>query len=665
MQKNGARLKELQQMTGKGIRVAIIDDGIALGYPGMGGVAGGVQIGLNPDGVLSFGKDFNCSQAWSHGTMCAAVIRQRVPDVQLYSIKILNCWQWGRTSGHNGHPLALVAALQWVIEHEMDVVNISLGTISQRYAQELHDQCMAATKAGIPLVGAVHAGGLQSYPSCFDEVIAVGKDDLYADYEYGYNPGHSAEFLAAGSGTFVVDGASRPLREAGVGSNMNYDCNSIAAARMTANIAALLEIAPKLDLAEVRARLIAGQTNPKARYRSKTPSRPNPESQSGHGIPQSLGRTAIYPYNRSTEPVFAHRDLFPFQIECVVDYMPASTQARDAGVLYGWGEVGIPVLARLENVPPSIDSLIIGDLRALAQAERNNLFAEALEWAVRHGKNIFSFDPVEPHIYSHLYAEARQKHLRISSAADSLPDLSLNNPLWYKSKIDVPVVGVVGTSFNQGKFTVQLALRRWLSKEGYQVASVGPNPVCALFDGGVHISQDRRSSCSFPLDEQIAYFGLAIAAAAAAKPHIIVVGSQGGVIPPRSYSSAMSKKQNSHWPVEGTLPSLAMLIASRPDALVLTINSLDQMDFVRRTIQTVENLCQRPVIALAMADKLVADWSYGYNQEWGKTLNAGELSEILHKFNAELKLPVFCPYILNQQRELANFVIESFAASEP
>jgi hypothetical protein len=47
--------------------------------------------------------------------------------------------------------------------------------------------------------------------------------------------------------------------------------------------------------------------------------------------------------------------------------------------------------------------------------------------------------------------------------------------------VECPVLGVFGTSASQGKFTLQLALRRRLLQLGYEISQVGTEHHAALF----------------------------------------------------------------------------------------------------------------------------------------------------------------------------------------
>src|ERR1039458_937375 len=645
--------------TGRGVKIAIIDDGICSNPSAVYRLAGGARIVNDADNGLIVDDNYVAEGFWSHGTMCATVISHRVPEVEIYSLKVLD-------GQGKGHPLTLGGALSWAIDHQIDIANISLGMTGELHLSELREQCAAAAKAGIILVAATHIRGLTSYPSAFPEMIAVGKDDRYKDYEYGFYPGRLAEFLASGQGNVTLE----KLNPAAGHRNFvsTFGGTSVAAARMTANVAALLQIVPALDLAQLKDELAAREMKLPARSARIWPvttslgeeSAPSP----ANTRTDQLKRVAIYPFDNTTETIIANRDQFDFQIDCVIDPVHPSIVGKDAGLLYGNSEVGIPAFANLDGIKLHTETVIIGDLEELRRAERKDYLREALEWAVRNNKHVFSLGPVEPQIYRKICLEAEQKRIHLASAHAFSQEIASSDISDLKFDVDVPVIGVFGTSFNQGKFATQLGLRRWLGREGYETALVGTNPICALLKRGVYMTQDLRCAYTLPVRTRTAYWETAVARAFSAwRPHAIIVGSQGGIVPPKLYSVISENKLSQGYinlPSDYSLPTLALLMATKPDAVVLVVNSIDREELIRKSISTIENLSQARVIALVFADKLVIEDAYRFSQQWGRTLVADEMARLQSLYLEKFGLPAFCPFIPEQQRELAQLVIKSF-----
>ncbi len=92
------------------MKIAIIDSGIHSDHPHVGRIAGG--IALAGDDLLD---------RLGHGTAVAGAIREKAPDADLYAVKIFD----RRLSTNFA---TLEKALEWCVENEMDVINLSVGT---------------------------------------------------------------------------------------------------------------------------------------------------------------------------------------------------------------------------------------------------------------------------------------------------------------------------------------------------------------------------------------------------------------------------------------------------------------------------------------------------------------------------------------------------------
>jgi subtilisin family serine protease len=149
-------------LTGHGVRVAMIDSGVNPAHPHVAGVAGGVSI--NADGENSIYLD-----TLGHGTAVAGVIREKAPDALLYAVKVFD--QSLRTNVET-----IIRAIEWAIEHEMNVINLSLGTLNQSHRERFEQIVARVAQSNIVLVAAREMSGQEAYPGCLNSVIGVGLD---------------------------------------------------------------------------------------------------------------------------------------------------------------------------------------------------------------------------------------------------------------------------------------------------------------------------------------------------------------------------------------------------------------------------------------------------------------------------------------------------------
>ena len=178
----GARAMRLDQVPpafrGQGIRVAVVDSGAATTHPNLKRIHDGVDIINNhPD---TWNQD-----VLSHGSHCAGVIagadpsfgiRGFAPDAEIHVCKLFP----------GGQISQLIQALEYCIEHQVDVVNLSLG--GSEPSPALEQQILRAKRAGVACICAAgNSGGPVQYPAASQHVLAVsavGKIDEFPRDSY-------------------------------------------------------------------------------------------------------------------------------------------------------------------------------------------------------------------------------------------------------------------------------------------------------------------------------------------------------------------------------------------------------------------------------------------------------------------------------------------------
>ena len=183
--------------TGAGVRVGMIDSGIENTHPAIGGrVRGYVAITQDRSGELHHSEELHLD-SFGHGTGVADIIRRLAPDCELYSIKVLGAMLSGQSS-------AFLAGLKWAIEHDMQVVNMSLGSSNQDYFALFHELTDQAYFKNMVLVTAAHNMPVTSFPSLYASVTSVACHEGQDPYEFYYNPAPPVEFGAPGINVTVA-----------------------------------------------------------------------------------------------------------------------------------------------------------------------------------------------------------------------------------------------------------------------------------------------------------------------------------------------------------------------------------------------------------------------------------------------------------------------------
>jgi subtilisin family serine protease len=224
----------IEESTGKGVRVVVIDSGIMDGHPHVGRLELGVRIDKEGAGEYSVTDDL--TDAMGHGTACAGVIRFIAPECSITSVKILDAQLMSSSA-------ILVQAIYWAIkEGNADVVNLSLGTRNEEAVQPLRAACEEAMKAGTVVVAAACDDNETDYPACLPEVIGVT-----SSVNGGLYTSHDAPV------SFCAP--SYPRRIPGKSREDNFKGPSFAAARITGLVALMIEANGKMDLKTIEALL--------------------------------------------------------------------------------------------------------------------------------------------------------------------------------------------------------------------------------------------------------------------------------------------------------------------------------------------------------------------------------------------------------------------------
>jgi subtilisin len=176
---------------GAGVRVAVLDTGIDYNHPEF---EGNYQGGY--DFVFDDSDPFD-DNSRSHGTHVAGIIAAEgngtgvigvAPEADLFAVKVLD-------GGGFGLAEWIIAGIEWAVDNNMDIINMSLegpDSLSLQLA------CDAAYEAGVLLVAAGGNLGVNvSFPAAYASVVAVTATDM-ADAKAFSLSGPQVELAAPG-----------------------------------------------------------------------------------------------------------------------------------------------------------------------------------------------------------------------------------------------------------------------------------------------------------------------------------------------------------------------------------------------------------------------------------------------------------------------------------
>lgn len=183
-----------KEATGQGVKVAVIDTGVDINHPDLKANLAEAGWVLECQNII----DDN-----GHGTHVAGTIAAAdndigvvgvAPKATIYAVKAFD--KSGRGNISN-----VIDALNWCIEREVNVINMSFGFKNNSIA--LHRAIQEAYKRNIVLVAASgNSGGNNSvlYPARYDEVIAVGASNSQDKAAWFSSGGAQVTIMAPGAG---------------------------------------------------------------------------------------------------------------------------------------------------------------------------------------------------------------------------------------------------------------------------------------------------------------------------------------------------------------------------------------------------------------------------------------------------------------------------------
>jgi hypothetical protein len=235
-------LADLHQVaTGRNVRVAEVDTGVEVNHPDLNG-----RIAASRNFV-----DDRAEVAEMHGTEVAGIIAATgnngvgivgiAPDVKLLALRA--CWETAiRADAAVCSSFTLAKALQFALNADVQVINLSLGGPRDRLLGRLLDTAMSR---GITVVAAadpeVADGG---FPASYRGVLAIAGDDRQDV-----------------SGT-ILRGPGRDIPTTVVDGKWTFVTgSSFAAAHVTGLVALLRELSPRLQPQQIRNLLAPQETS--------------------------------------------------------------------------------------------------------------------------------------------------------------------------------------------------------------------------------------------------------------------------------------------------------------------------------------------------------------------------------------------------------------------
>ena len=165
-------------MPAKTIRIGVVDSGV-----GPGQVLADSAAFVVRDGALW--KEEADPDRLGHGSRVAEVITKLAPEAQLYSAQVF-------TERLATTAAQVSAAMDWLVESDVGIINLSLGLRQDR--DLLRESCQQALKRGVLICASSPARGEPVYPAAYPGVFRMTGDARCGREEVAYLETPFADF---------------------------------------------------------------------------------------------------------------------------------------------------------------------------------------------------------------------------------------------------------------------------------------------------------------------------------------------------------------------------------------------------------------------------------------------------------------------------------------
>ncbi len=196
------------------VRIGVLDTGVCRTHPHVGKIVCGITITM--DGTTAAYDD-----TLGHGTAVASVIHHLNPEADLVAVKIFE------RKLATSLPV-VIRAIDWCLEHDIQVINLSLGTVNWEHRSAFEGVIVRAQAAGATIVSALEMDGVAALPGSLAGVVGVMGTDPSDGVEYGTYRRY---------GKLVYTAPPFPRDIPGVPREYNLKGVSFAVARVSARVA--------------------------------------------------------------------------------------------------------------------------------------------------------------------------------------------------------------------------------------------------------------------------------------------------------------------------------------------------------------------------------------------------------------------------------------------
>lgn len=496
-------------------------------------------------------KSDECKKCW-HGTAVCGEIYQVCQDIDVDVYPIF--------TDDEAETEKIIKVLYYIASSDKvyHVINMSLGVQESECVNQIENICKQIVNKGTILVAAFNNNGTMTYPACLDCVIGV---DLSAKVSGGY--------IWIDGGTVNILG---PLEQ----KNVLYDNKRrlvIGSSFLCGHITGLI---CKYIIS------INGKYHRNDIYRYL---RENASEQKSYGKIADvecfeMSKAVLFPFSKELETVLNLRKYTKLDIIGVYDIKFSLSCGLEVET---WDKKKYIVQNISKIEWDKFDTFVIGHIDKYINAGVGKYIEEIVKKSIIFNKKIYALDDEILTLYKEKYPQLGNIVYCPMISKKNFPHAQMGK-MW---NIPIPVIVVLGTRSQQGKFTTQIEMYSYFKEQGYSVGLLTSEPTGGLFEADYIFPYGYHKTVSVPLDEYAIYINNMAYKSYLKNRDIILFSMQASTLPKNYFNMNQC-----------TTMQFSLLFGLAPDIVVLTVSPDDEIDLIRRTIMAVEAYSQAVVSAI-------------------------------------------------------------------
>ena len=501
-----------------------------------------------------------------HGAGIYNIIKKHCKNANIFVVKLFE------KKNQKPNIILLLHALEYIYKFvQCHIINISLSISYSDYANylsELRTICKKLYEKNIIIVSAFDNFGSISYPAMFPEVIGVISGEhcnKTNELEYIQDDNRIVNYAGFGKSQSVLGIDGKYHMSQG---------NSLACAHISGIIASKYLFGTKYNTTEIT-RLLDEFVIYKYHYPK------NLFIEKNEFINCKKAKIAVL--GKEIYNMFRFDYMLKFKIIGVYDTRYSGMVNKTVMEIPFQNLNSKMVIQDIVNADLSdCDIVIIGHISIYETCKKVlNEIHDFVIKCINSKKRIFSFDDLN--LYFH---DITNEHYE-SPVVDATQKIWA--PFGKLFRISKPVLGIYGTSSQQGKYTLQLELRKRFLSDGYNVGQVGTEPSSILFGFDYCFHYGHNSNTQITRFDVISLINYRLNNLVQNGSDILMVGGQSSLVP-EDYGNLQFV----------TLPQIEFFIATNPDIVIICVNETDDIHYVSKTVDLIQSLSQAKVIAFVL-----------------------------------------------------------------